>query len=450
MHGITSYRLVLFAILLFTLALTASLAAPAYAQGRDSLEFVDSSTISITVSAQTPDASTLLESVEFTRSLTVRNNTTRTVTVGLSALLFDPDGKFQPATIRVLDEANKEQPRQDSIGVAAGRVVAINYVLAPQPPVKLPLSGHLIATAADGLAQPATRHLELKPLQPSPWMAPSLLSFVPDAATGTILISLALSLLCSGLLWVLYQTPKQQDGTPRKFARNLFPAWDPKQSFVSNFTAISAILTTILSAGVLPDKTVHIDKGGYQILSIFFGAILIIAPLVFNMTVETRKSVQPGAKDTDTEQYGRIWALRTTTSLVLWALLGEMIVIALIMNELNVAGRLPEFFINLFLILLVISVLLVLWYIRSVLPKVVGTGDDPSVLAEVGENVEDDTNLEDYIAEALRIDTRTVIMPGAHGRSKLRVVEAQDNRPQIVVIEPEHARDHARPKYPLF
>lgn len=116
--------------------------------------------------------------------------------------------------------------------------------------------------------------------------------------------------------------------------------WDPKQSWASTVTAIGALLGTVLSARDLPIKT----EGGtikteFLGMSIFFGALILIAPLIYNAT-RTKKKVddkagEPGEKK---DQYqGYVWSFMLSSLITLWGAVGQVIALFLFFGMLKLS-----------------------------------------------------------------------------------------------------------------
>src|SRR5262249_35260574 len=93
-------------------------------------------------------------------------------------------------------------------------------------------------------------------------------------------------------------------------------------------TVAGAILGTVLSANVLPATTaVVVSPNGYTALSLLFGSLVVLAPLLFT-------ALRVGKPDPKAPQYiGRGFAFLVASSVTLWAVLGELATVGLVLYE---------------------------------------------------------------------------------------------------------------------
>src|SRR5215469_18496251 len=67
--------------------------------------------------------------------------------------------------------------------------------------------------------------------------------------------------------------------------------WDPKESWASTLTAVGAILGTVTSTPLLlPKDTRLLSKAEFSSLSLFFGALTIIAAFLYNATRREKRT----------------------------------------------------------------------------------------------------------------------------------------------------------------
>ena len=74
-------------------------------------------------------------------------------------------------------------------------------------------------------------------------------------------------------------------GTVQLTSRMGQGSWDFSQSFATNVAVIGSVLSVILTSGALPSSDTKIlPVGAYAGLGIFFGVLVIVAPLLYNGT----------------------------------------------------------------------------------------------------------------------------------------------------------------------
>jgi hypothetical protein len=116
--------------------------------------------------------------------------------------------------------------------------------------------------------------------------------------------------------------------------------WDPKGSWASTLTATGAILGSVLSApAVLPANTLLLSRAHYFGLSLFFGALTVVAPFGYN-TVRCAEKTDGGKR---LEYHGYVWSFLTATALLLWAVLGQLATLSLLLNEPQSHDAMPGF-----------------------------------------------------------------------------------------------------------
>jgi hypothetical protein len=350
--------------LTFVLGLIVALFAVsgARAQVSNGLQFEDTDPVSVTLAPGKAD---------FQVHQTLRNNDTKTVNVRLSTILLGSDAKLQSALVQI---AGTDGTLGDTLSVPGGSVVPILAVITLAQPGNLPLSGHLIASADGGPVAPATVPVQIAAEESGEVPIIGGVILPHDLGTGIILSSFVVAGLLLLLLW-LWRLPKAIHGfRSRKFVKGGLPQWDVKQSFVANFTIISALLGGTVSVSVLPDETAHLSSKGYVLLSIFFALLLLVAPILFNSSVTKLRSEDEPTKK---EPYGRIAPFMFTVMLVLWALIGEIIAVLYILDELRIAGSLSGLFVTVSQLLVLFAGVLMLAYVFKATPSVIGDGKDP-------------------------------------------------------------------------
>lgn len=116
--------------------------------------------------------------------------------------------------------------------------------------------------------------------------------------------------------------------------------WDFSQSFATNIAVIGSVLTLVLTSAVLPSTTDILPNSAYGGLAVFFGSIVVIAPLFYNGTAR-RELVSPDEVDTAAEYHGTVWGFLLAALLTEWGLVGSIATVFVLLLELYYASALP-------------------------------------------------------------------------------------------------------------
>lgn len=106
---------------------------------------------------------------------------------------------------------------------------------------------------------------------------------------------------------------------------------DFSASWASNITVVGALLGTILSAGVLP-KASPTSTATYAGLNLFFGVLILLAPLVYTAT----------QGPVEGEHEGYVLAFLISCAITLWAVGGELATVLELFRKIHMAKSMPE------------------------------------------------------------------------------------------------------------
>ena len=118
--------------------------------------------------------------------------------------------------------------------------------------------------------------------------------------------------------------------------------WDFTQSFATNIALVGSVLTVILTSNVLPSdpsETTILPSGAYAGLGVFFGVLVIIAPILYNGTAD-RVTVSSDHFDTAAEYHGTVWGFLVAATATCWGLLGSLATAFVTLLELEYDGDL--------------------------------------------------------------------------------------------------------------
>ena len=117
--------------------------------------------------------------------------------------------------------------------------------------------------------------------------------------------------------------------------------WDFSQSFATNIALLGSVLTLILNSsltyvlggGILPNHA-------YAGLGIFFGTLVVVAPLLYNGTAKRVSVTSSGERDTAAEYHGTVRGFLLAALVTQWGLVGSIVTVFLTLLELEHAGSL--------------------------------------------------------------------------------------------------------------
>jgi hypothetical protein len=108
-------------------------------------------------------------------------------------------------------------------------------------------------------------------------------------------------------------------------------AWKFTDSWASNLTAVGAILGTLVSAELLPERRVYVSEDWLKALNVFFGVLLVVAPFVYSSMRVPTKPYPEG--DKEPEYKGLVVGFLLACGITLWAVVGELMTTALFVLE---------------------------------------------------------------------------------------------------------------------
>ena len=115
------------------------------------------------------------------------------------------------------------------------------------------------------------------------------------------------------------------------------PKWDFTTSWASSFTVVGALLgTVLLNSGAVPADTEHMPVAAYAGLNLFFGVMMVLAPLFY-------VALQKAPSNPENTFRGSVRAFLFSSSLMLWAVLGELSTLLLLLDDIRREDGLSKF-----------------------------------------------------------------------------------------------------------
>jgi hypothetical protein len=105
--------------------------------------------------------------------------------------------------------------------------------------------------------------------------------------------------------------------------------WDFSESWATNLTLVGALLATVLAdSALIPSPTVYLEKETYGTLNALFAFTTVLAPLLY---------VCLGKAGSQGSHAGFVAA----SLLTLWAVLGQLFTLGVLLCEINGSGKFP-------------------------------------------------------------------------------------------------------------
>jgi len=116
--------------------------------------------------------------------------------------------------------------------------------------------------------------------------------------------------------------------------------WSFERSWGANVTLGGALLITLLGLTMFPDRPQLMTKASYSLLQVLFGAIVSLAPLVYNL-IHREVQVNVGGVPR-VEVQGYVITFLIAGGLVLWAAMGQVVTLSVVAEELIFGGALEQ------------------------------------------------------------------------------------------------------------
>jgi uncharacterized membrane protein YecN with MAPEG domain len=278
-----------------------------------------------------PDKATVSSSAPKPLTITVRNEEANDLAVRLSVLLDKGSATLAPPTTTV----------------SGHDVKRLKVTISPDQSDRDTV-GDLVLKPAD--AAPAVLPITIEPKKNYNYSAVLAIWFPLAAAVALV-------------LWAVLTTADKKSFGPAN--------WDYSQSWASTLTVVGALLGTVLSAGVLPDELDLFTKAGYAGLNIFFGMLVLFAPLVY---AAFQKRLLPD-KDGVPQYEGTVRAFAVASVATLWGVFGELVTVGLLFREIEKAGSLPSWLVWALGVVLVVLLLTAVRYAARRMRLLLGATD---------------------------------------------------------------------------
>jgi hypothetical protein len=297
-----------------TLLVLACVVPPGLARGAE-LAVVGPSSVSVGLSVETSEAF----------SVWIENTTRHAIKPRFATVLEDGTGKRIRASVETVGGATE---------VGADRVARFRLLL--QEASKS--AGRL--TAYGPGVSPASVELTVAPHEPSDRGVNKALLYPLAAALAV----LGLAVICSA-------------GKTDFLGEVGVAELEFSSSFASALTAVGALLGTIITAGVLPEETVHFSKAGFTGLNLTFGIAILVAAIVYSGLQRSFVEEEGGKKEWKLK--GFVIPYLLAALITLWAVFGEVWTLGKLVEELGEGQGFSNLAVTMIQVMLIAAVAMV-------------------------------------------------------------------------------------------
>ncbi|WCB93838.1 hypothetical protein DSM104299_02558 [Baekduia alba] len=111
---------------------------------------------------------------------------------------------------------------------------------------------------------------------------------------------------------------------------------DFSTSYATKLTAVGALFGTFVSAGVLPEDTIGLSKAAFVALNLVFGVAIVVAGLLYaGLQRPVWETVAGDASKQQRRMQGQVWSFLVSCYVTVWAVLGELLTLWLLFDELG-------------------------------------------------------------------------------------------------------------------
>ena len=264
---------------------------------------------------------------KYTVYLPLQNSNSETQCVSIEAKVRQANGKEQPAAVEPKDFPIAESTSisklitltlPDSTGGPGSGYLRIYTKPQPKPDTsstadaltKVPSTTNSCKSAIDG-GQPFNQELRIPE---EPWMGKV---FWTSLIMALLVVAITMiNLVRKGIsLFHLMGAPN----------------WSFEKSWGANVTLGGALLMTLLGLTIFPDHPQLMAKISYTVLQILFGALVSLAPLVYNLIHRDVQVNNNGITQVNSQGYVLLFLI--AGGIVLWAAMGQVVTFGVLVEE---------------------------------------------------------------------------------------------------------------------
>lgn len=282
--------------------------------------------------------------------LYVRNGSNLSMNLDFSTRLRDKNGNIQEVMFNPRGSTSAD-PRS---------VTAVHLVMesGQLEGLEMPLKGFLVVAGTKGSVPDETVEVASGALQIT------IASYEPrnawfggeysiDPRIPVLLLPFVASAALIGGAYYLFRkkVPGAKDYCPllggKMNALGTELGFDPTKSWATVLTAVATLATSVTGATVLPETRVTFTKNDVAVLAISFGALLLVSPMIYNGFRKPKPEQPPQDEEEDSSKTeapalgtepalrGYVFSLLVTSAGILGALLGQLTLAILVVNEIE-------------------------------------------------------------------------------------------------------------------
>ena len=294
---------------------------------------------------------------EIPARVTIRNGSSRSVELEFSTVMRESTGtKFVAEAKPKPDEPTSVRPKSVAafdLEMEAGQFEGL----------ALPLQGFLVVSGTEidgsggtlGELAPATLPVTLNKVAPRPALLKTEYGPV-STRTLVLFVPLLISAIAVALSyrWFLSRTEDGRVYAPlfgERSALGTGLSFDPAKSWATVVAGVAALLTAFAGAQVFPETRALFTSKDVSVLALSFGGFLFVGPAIYN-GIRWRNvpkvppldgEKKPGQPQVPTlggemELKGYVSTLLVTSTVILGALLGQLVLVFLLINEIDNAN----------------------------------------------------------------------------------------------------------------
>lgn len=107
--------------------------------------------------------------------------------------------------------------------------------------------------------------------------------------------------------------------------------WSFSASAATNLTVAGTLLTGVLASSAVPEYPHYLTKQGYWVLSLLFGILASLAPVLYNFCC---KPTQPDSANPQSLDFqGSVWLFLLSAVVTVWAVFGQLATLSVMFRE---------------------------------------------------------------------------------------------------------------------